>query len=145
MTASMKTVKGLFSVVALSVLLGAPTLAGEKKVHGLRTSCSNATLKGTYLYQANGIVDGNPYSEAGREIFDGAGGVVVSYVGTNGPVDDKGRYSVNPDCSGKITYSTGEGNAIFVSPDGDRVVYVVTGGSGKGVNALSGVEIRVAP
>lgn len=70
--------------------------------------------------------------------------MTVSYVGTTGAEEDKGRYSVNADCSGKITYSNGESNAIFVSPQGDRFVYVVTAVADKGVNAISGVEVRVA-
>lgn len=141
----MNAIKAMAPVVALAALLGAsPALAGGKPGQ-VAATCSNATLKGTYLYQSNGIVEGKAYSEAGKEVYDGAGGVVVSYVGTNGAVEERGRYSVNPDCSGKIIYSsTGEGNAIFVSPSGDRFVYVVSGTAGKGVNALSGWEIRVA-
>ncbi len=41
--------------------------------------CSNATLKGTYLYSESGVLNGNPYAESGREVYDGQGGIVLSY------------------------------------------------------------------
>lgn len=33
--------------------------------------CSNATLKGTYLYNESGVLNGRPYAESGREVYDG--------------------------------------------------------------------------
>ena len=33
--------------------------------------CSNATLKGTYLYSESGMLNGKPYAESGSEVYDG--------------------------------------------------------------------------
>lgn len=48
-------------------------------------SCSNATLKGTYLYSSNGVLDGKPYAESGREVYDGQGGSCSASGGRMGP------------------------------------------------------------
>ncbi|MFM8259714.1 MAG: hypothetical protein ACKN83_07815 [Vulcanococcus sp.] len=48
--------------------------------------CSNATLKGTYLY-----------SGSGREVCDGQGGIVLSYRGSGGV--EKATSFISPDGS----------------------------------------------
>ena len=132
------------SVALASMALGASSLADNHK--GVNAaSCSSSTLNGTYLYQSNGNEAGKPYSEAGMEIYDGAGEVKTTYMSTTGPSTVTGRYSIKADCTGTIRYSNGEGNSIFVSPSGDRFVYIVSGERGKygKENASSGWEIRV--
>ncbi|MEB3353627.1 MAG: hypothetical protein VKM34_05260 [Cyanobacteriota bacterium] len=108
--------------------------------------CNNATLKGTYLYSSVGMLDGKPYAEAGREVYDGKGGVELTYRGT-GDVTGTMRttYTVSADCIGKAVYPYGQSLVSFVSPDGSRFAYTITRGPGDRPTVLSGWEIRVAP
>ena len=90
-------------------------LAAGSAASATTLPCSNATLKGTYLY-----------SESGREVYDGQGGIVLSYRGSDG--------------SGGVEKATS-----FISPDGSRFVYTITAAPGSQPTALSGSELRVAP
>ena len=108
--------------------------------------CSNATLKGTYLYSESGVLNGKPYAESGREVYDGRGGIVLSYRGSDGSGGvEKATYSVSADCIGTATYPDGQKATSFVSPDGSRFVYTITAAPGSQPTALSGSEVRVAP
>jgi len=108
--------------------------------------CSNATLKGTYLYNESGILNGKLYAESGREVYDGRGGIVLSYQGSDGSGGvEKATYSVSADCIGTATYPDGQKATSFISPDGSRFVYTITAAPGSQPTALSGSEVRVAP
>ena len=108
--------------------------------------CSNATLKGTYLYNESGILNGKLYAESGREVYDGRGGIVLSYQGSDGSGGvEKATYSVSADCIGTATYPDGQKATSFISPDGSRFVYTITAAPGGQPTALSGSEVRVAP
>jgi hypothetical protein len=108
--------------------------------------CSNATLKGTYLYNASGVLNGKPYAESGREVYDGQGGIVLSYRGSDGSGGvERATYSVSADCIGTATYPDGQKATSFISPDGSRFVYTITAAPGSQPTALSGTETRVAP
>jgi len=110
------------------------------------TSCSNATLKGTYLYNESGVLNGKPYAESGREVYDGRGGIVLSYRGSDGAGGvEKATYSVSADCIGTATYPDGQRATSFISPDGSRFVYTITKAPGSPPTAISGSEVRVAP
>ncbi|MGA1483522.1 MAG: hypothetical protein ACO32Y_08390, partial [Vulcanococcus sp.] len=83
--------------------------------------CSNATLKGTYLYNESGVLNGKPYAESGREVYDGRGGIVLSYQGSDGAGGvEKATYNVNPNCIGTAIYPDGQKATSFISPDGSR-------------------------
>lgn len=119
-------------------------LAEEKSIAPAR--CSIATLKGTYLYSSIGVLDGKPYAESGREVYDGKGGVELSFSGSGGATGTmRTRYTVSPDCVGKAVYPYGQTLSSFISPDGSRFVYTITRGPSDRPTALSGWEIRVAP
>ena len=108
--------------------------------------CSNATLKGTYLYNHSGVLNGKPYAESGREVYDGQGGTVVSFQGSNGSGGvEKATYSVSIDCISITKYPDGEETTGFISPDGSRLVYTIKAAPGSKPTALSGLEVRVAP
>ena len=108
--------------------------------------CSNATLKGTYLYNESGMLNGKPYAESGREVYDGRGGIVLSYQGSDGSGGvEKATYRVSADCIGTATYPDGQKATSFISPDGSRFVYTITAAPGSQPTALSGSEVRVAP
>jgi len=109
-------------------------------------SCSNATLKGTYLYSSNGVLDGKPYAESGREVYDGQGGIVLSFRGSDGAGGtERASYSVSADCIGKAVYPDGQSAVSFISPDGSRFSYTIIRAPGDRRTSLSGWEIRVAP
>ncbi len=121
-----------------------PALAEEPAAAASR--CNNATLKGTYLYSSIGVLDGKPYAESGREVYDGKGGVVLTYRGTGGAAGSmRATYNVSPDCIGKAAYPYGQNLVSFISPDGSRFTYTITRGPGERPTALSGWEIRVDP
>lgn len=131
-------------LILSSAILGNLVLAEEKPIAPAR--CSIATLKGTYLYSSIGVLDGKPYAESGREVYDGKGGVELTFRGSGGAAGSmQSRYSVSPDCAGKAVYPYGQTLASFISPDGSRFVYTITRGPSDRPTALSGWEIRVAP
>ena len=108
--------------------------------------CSNATLKGTYLYNHSGVLNGKPYAESGREVYDGKGGTVLSFQGSDGSGGmEKATYSVSIDCISTTNYPDGQKATGFISPDGSRLVYTITAAPGSKTTALSGLEVRVAP
>jgi len=127
--------------LTLAAGLGAATAASANPL-----TCSNATLKGTYLYNESGVLNGKPYAESGREVYDGRGGIVLSYQGSDGSGGvEKATYRVSADCIGMATYPDGQKATSFVSPDGSRFVYTITAAPGSQTTALSGSEVRVAP
>ena len=109
-------------------------------------ACSTATLKGTYLYNHGGVLNGKPYAESGREVYDGKGGIVLTYQGSDGASGvEQGRYSVSADCVIRAAYGDGQKATGFSSPDGSRFTYTITQAPGAGGTALAGSELRVAP
>ncbi|WP_411869675.1 hypothetical protein [Vulcanococcus limneticus] len=122
------------------------TLAAGSAASATPLPCSNATLKGTYLYNESGVLNGKPYAESGREVYDGQGGIVLSYQGSDGSGGvEMATYSVSADCIGTATYPDGQKATSFISPDGSRFVYTITAAPGGQPTALSGSEVRVAP
>jgi hypothetical protein len=100
--------------------------------------CSNATLKGRYLFAYNGFsIDKRgrrPATYAGQEIYDGQGsGTGVNSFSINGEISRYVRYTftytVNPDCTGDATFNQ-EGEIshydTFVAPSGDQFVFIHT-------------------
>ena len=129
----------------LALMLGAPSFADQRQL-GKPVACSNATLKGIYLYHHVGILEGHPYAESGREVYDGAGGIVLSFRGSDGATGtEPARYRVNADCTAKATYPDGQAAESFVSPDGSRFTYTITRARGNKITVLAGTEVRVAP
>jgi hypothetical protein len=145
MPARLKWVKfSSLLLVLMPIIAVKPALAEEKSIPP--ALCSVATLKGTYLYSSIGFLDGKPYAESGREVYDGKGGVELTFSGTGGAAGTmRARYSVSPDCIGKAVYPYGQNLVSFISPDGSRFSYIITRGPGERPTALSGWEIRVTP
>ena len=129
------------AVALLAAIVGSPAWADAPSPR-----CSNATLKGTYLYHHVGILEGQPYAESGREVYDGKGGIVLVYRGSDGAGGtEKATYSVSTDCIAKTVYADGQTATSFLSPDGRRFTYTITAAPGAKPTALSGSELRVAP
>jgi hypothetical protein len=125
----------LASAIALPVLSGTAWAGG-----GEDFGCSNAVLKGEYAF---GVTTYSPVPGvvAGIKVFDGNGNLTQrDYIGDSVPAEfappgqQKGTYSVNPDCTGSIvinlnapvsTGSTGVINILFVISDGGRHIHEV--------------------
>jgi len=126
--------------------LGVIALAVQAAASAQPSACSNATLKGTYLYNHSGVLDGKPYAESGREVYDGKGGIVLSFKGSDGSGGvERATYRISADCIGTATYPDGQKATSFISPDGSRFTYTITAAPGPMPTALSGSEVRVAP
>ena len=103
-----------------------------------RAKCSEATLKGTYLFAQNGVeIKGNdqrPFAIAGYDVFDGNGEVKgVASGNSNGEVFRKepftGTYTVKANCTGTVTFTGGAAASqgdIFIAPDGSKFAFVRT-------------------
>jgi hypothetical protein len=131
-------------LVLMPIMAANDATAEEKPIPPAK--CNLATLKGVYIYSSIGFLDGKPYAESGREVYDGKGGVELTFSGTGGAAGTmRARYSVSPDCIGKAVYPYGQSLVSFISPDGSRFSYIITRGPGERPTALSGWEIRVAP
>ena len=99
----------------LGVLAVGRGFASDEKATGAK--CSEATLKGTYLFAFNGVeIKGNseqrPFAIAGYDVFDGNGEVRgVSSGNFNGEVFRKdpftGTYTVKANCTGTVTFRDG--------------------------------------
>jgi len=130
----------------VSIPLGVIALAAQTAASAQPLSCSNATLKGTYLYNHSGVLNGKPYAESGREIYDGKGGIVLSFKGSDGSGGvERATYRVSADCIGTAVYPDGQKATSFISSDGTRFTYTITAAPGSMPTALSGSEVRVAP
>ena len=126
----------LLVVVGAAALL-TPVGAGYAKDENAssRAKCSEATLKGTYLFAQNGVeIKGDeqrPVAIAGYEVFDGNGKVKgVDSSNFNGEITRNerfsGTYTVNADCTGTATYSDGTRYDQFIAPDGSILTFVLT-------------------
>jgi hypothetical protein len=97
------------------------TLAGCDGDHSeAQSGCSVGTLRGAYIYAQDGFnIAGDlasqrtPFAQAGREIFNGDGTMSgVATANFNGDVVHMtyaGTYTVEPDCTGAVTFSDGDG------------------------------------
>jgi hypothetical protein len=132
-------------LAALLMVLGVVGLVGVLAVgrgfandeNASRAKCSEATLKGTYLFAQNGVeIKGNdqrPFALAGYDVFDGNGKVRgVSSGNFNGEVFRKdpftGTYSVKANCTGTVTFRDGAAaqGDMFIAPDGSMFAFVRT-------------------
>jgi len=151
--------RGLAALVSAFVLAvgGALTLAGTAGASGATvtasSTCSDATLHGTYSYGYEGwsVAMGakTPSSTAGFDHFNGAGtstgvttfvdnGVVIS---NNTP--DSSTYTVQANCDGKIVFNVAGSLAhfnIYVDPSGQSFTIIQTDHG----NVEAGTETRVS-
>jgi hypothetical protein len=113
-------------------MMDTPAKAGEP--------CSMATMKGDYLYAQDGLLPGKSadknqfFAQAGRENFDGNGGMSGVYSGNfNGTITRgsySGTYTMKPDCSGTVTFTDNAKQIynydIFATQGGSEFVFVQT-------------------
>jgi hypothetical protein len=123
-------------VGALVLLLPlALTGAGGALAADAPATCSEATLRGMYLFANEGTtVSGKgrgPFALAGQNVFDGHGNehgtITVSANGKiTSSIPDTGKYTVKPDCTGSVSFSDGNTLDLFVAPDGSQFAFIQT-------------------
>jgi hypothetical protein len=144
------------AVLASAYTLGTLALIGTASTAGIAKtpSCSNATLKGTYVFGFTSwtILAGKaePVALGGFDIFDGAGtGTGVITLNSNGVVvynnlPSTSTYTIKSDCTGTIVFKDGKSlvhDNVYLSPSGDEFTSV---GTDKG-SVSATTEVRVAP
>jgi hypothetical protein len=122
-------------VVGAAALLTTVGAGYAKDEDASRAKCSEATLKGTYLFAQNGVeIKGDeqrPFAIAGYDVFDGNGEVKgLASANFNGQTFRNeplpGTYSVKGDCTGTITFTNGTRYDTFIAPDGSKFAFVRT-------------------
>jgi hypothetical protein len=125
-------------MLATAVVL--PALTGAAQAGGTDDyGCSNATLTGQYAFGVTNLTI--PQVVAGIKIFDGNGNLTQrDYIGNSVPAQfappgqERGTYSVNPDCTGSMVINlntpgapppNGVTEILFVISDGGRHIHEV--------------------
>jgi len=121
----MKRIRIVSALLALAVLAALVIVTTTPK-HGVRavyasSGCTDATLTGNYSFVYSGFTTPNrsvagqedPQAAVGVFTFDGAGNVSTSYAVsfrgvTSGSQSGTGTYSVNSDCTGSMSFTTGD-------------------------------------
>ncbi len=116
------------------------TAAFERRRTASRAACSQATLKGNYIYAGDGFDipgDGStqrtPFATAGREVYGGDGTISgIDTTSTNGVTARTtytSSYAVDADCSATYTYATDPTNPyeLYLDSSGEEFAYVATG------------------
>ena len=132
--------KGLWAAGVVLLVVGVVGVmaigTGYAKNESAAAKCSEATLKGTYLFAQNGLeLKGNeqrPFAIAGYDVFDGQGKVKGhASANFNGKITHSkeplpGRYTVKANCTGTLTFRDGTRYDIFIAPDGSMFTFVHT-------------------
>jgi hypothetical protein len=93
-------------------------------------SCSDATMKGTYVLSQSGTESGTPFAIVGEATYDGHGngsvtatkmfgGTLVAIVGA------PATFTVNSNCSGQKTVGPFHFNFV-ITPDGKTITFIQT-------------------
>jgi hypothetical protein len=142
--------KQIVSALLALAVLAALTLVATTSKHAVRTvyaqsGCSVATLNGNYAFSQpgwgslHGQGQGNqlPFFNVGVVAFDGTGTVSVSFTNVQSGVvsteTDAGTYTVNPDCTGSLSFTTGPGAGVTFN-----MVIIGRGAELFGINTSAG-------
>lgn len=98
--------------------------------------CSEATLKGSYIFAADGlnVTTGRRFASAGVEVFRGDGtmdgNITVSIGGDIARVTVDGDYTIDAQCRGTLTLTTSAGGTehydFFTEPSGNEIRWIQT-------------------
>ena len=96
--------------------------------------CSINTLRGTYIFNFEGSIDSGSTQvrQSGVEAFDGKGHITSKVTTKRGSLATQSMetysvtYTINPDCSGKLSDGNGPYADIFVDPAGSSFHYIFT-------------------
>ncbi len=127
----------LFALLVLIPSKGPVSTAIVPRVYAQEQGCGAQTLRGTYIYSADGFVADvpgqgpfTPIAEAGVYTFDGAGHFsttnTLSYGGQIYPRNDTGTYSVNADCTGSVNLDHGVTFNFAITRSAKEMRLVVT-------------------
>lgn len=133
----MKTIMGALISVAILFGISGTALAGNDATGNAAPVCSEQTLRGTYVFDAQGfsIVNGaaKPKAILSGYDFHGDGTLSVKSVtlSLNGqilqfPPGGMGVYTVEESCEGTIKVTDGPSFNIFVRPNGLTVFMIET-------------------
>ena len=124
-------------LVASAVLLGLGDAASARQDE--RARCTVATLKGSFGYTVTGTLAAGPtpgpFAAVGLLTFDGAGNFQnIRTISRNGSITSRaqgiGTYSVEPDCTGTLTFTDGGivtlSTDLVVDADGDEFRMIAT-------------------
>ena len=145
------TMCSLLFASALVTLAAVAIMPGTARADGREQSCGAYTLHGSYLFATHGwnIVGGVAQPKAIVEgiDFNGDGTLVVPFatLSNNGTIihsTGSGMYTVNPDCTGTLTFSSGISYDIFVEVNGKQLWMIQTGGAVPAV--FEGTATRVS-
>jgi len=141
------------SLIATAMMFGS---SGNAKADAQAPICGAHTLRGSYVFNAHGwnIVGGVAVPKAIVEgiDFNGDGTLVSPFatVSINGNIlhfsGASGSYTVNPDCTGTLTFPGAASFDIFVEPgDGKQVWMIQTGPAVPGPPVFEGTATKVSP
>ena len=142
--------KRIVITLLVMAVLAAPVLVTTTSKHAVRavyaqSGCSVATLNGSYAFSQpgwgplHGQGQGNqlPFFNVGVAAFGGTGTVSVSFTSVQSGVvsteTDAGTYTVNPDCTGSISFTTGPGAGVTFN-----MVIIGRGAELFGINTSAG-------
>ena len=133
----------VFIALALAALALSPPAWADPPVQ-----CSASTLKGPYMSEQRGDLNGLPMTQVNLIKSDGIGGitgrgtVVVNGVVTTIPLITA-TYTVNSDCTGTLTsVPAGLSQNFVIKDDGSQVFFIVTAHPA-GVATISGEAQRI--
>src|SRR5438309_8060223 len=127
------------AMVAAAMAFAVSGVAQANEDNDEHKECSNATLKGLYVFSATGfnIVGGVAQPKAIVEVirFNGDGTLTVpaatvsiNGVVTRSPANGPGTYAVSTDCTGSLAFGPpGPTFDVFVTPGGSEVNMIQTG------------------
>jgi hypothetical protein len=132
----------LIPLVLAALALSAPAWADPPG------QCSTSTLKGAYMSEQSGTLNGLPLVQVNRIVADGQGGFTGSgTVVVNGVVSTvaiTATYTVNSDCTGTLTsVPAGLSQNFVVKDDGSQVFFIVTAHPA-GAATLAGEAVRLS-
>lgn len=122
----MKTTALITTVFSILVVGSSFKLSSAPIEESAETSCSLATLTGTYVYSEQGFLEGQPYASGGMFSFNGTGQVTSIFTNssTREEASATGNYTVNSNCTGTVTFGAEPTVNIYLSPNGDTFRYV---------------------
>ncbi len=148
-------VSSLFFACALITLAAmTPSTSGLAQAQTPGPTCGVHTLHGLYLFATQGwnIVGGMAQPKAIVEGIEfNSDGTLVSPFATvsiNGFIihasGGTGTYTVQPDCTGTITFSNGPTFGIFVDPRGGKQLWMIQTGPAAAPAVFEGTAVRVS-
>jgi hypothetical protein len=140
----------LMSIVAMTVVT-----SDKAQAQTSLQTCSLSTLHGLYVFDAHGwnISNGVAVPKAIVEgiHFNGDGTFISPFatVSLNGTIlhfsGGSGSYTVDPDCTGTLTFSAGPSFDIFVDPRGGKQIWMIQTGPAAAPAVFEGTAVRVSP